>query len=119
MSLIEWFNGFRQNKRFEFENKELRRELGELKASREKLLNDTAEFRMKHAKILGTYAKKIEERDEKMASFTDEINRLKKLIELNRERNPVSTGTPPVKPPEATEDKKKVPRGKGNDRSAE
>jgi len=119
MNFMQWFKGYGANREMEFENDKLKKELIELKRVREKSLNDMASYRMEHAKTLGKYVKELEEKDKQMASWMEEVARLKKLIELNRDRSKDTVGTPPVKPANKDEDtrKKKHRRGTGNDRS--
>lgn len=109
MNFSNWFKGYGANKELEFENEKIKKELSDLKRQHLILLDKHAEMRFNHVS-------EVLVKDKKMASFADEIARLKKLIEESRDKDTKSISTPPLKPSPSIDKKDKAPRGKGDDR---
>ncbi len=98
MDFSRWFRGYGAQRELEFKYEKISKEMSELKRSVDTQGATIAHLKMENARLIGAHVKKLDDKDKEMASWIEEVNRLKKLIELNRHTNPESTGIPPIKP---------------------
>lgn len=100
MTFSKWFKGYGANNELQAEVDKLRKESGSYAERYERLQRSLDDFAAKKDQLLSVIDhlhKKLDEKDLKMASFVEEIARLKKLISEQRQSaNNISI--PPTEP---------------------